>query len=123
MVQVLQLTFSERDMLADHPTSVVALPMTVHRVQLTRSHAIFCIKCRYTEVHFTWSLESGNVERLLETEPEILTFYVKPVCLVEETYAHIGVLQDPRFRSNVGINYRIAAVNSELYERYQPHLK
>jgi hypothetical protein len=47
------------------------------------------------------------VENLLQTEPELLTFYGHPVAIVEDSYTHIGVPQAPRQQCLVA-DYRIA---------------
>ena len=49
-----------------------------------------------------------EVEQLLMNEPEILTFYGKPVSVVEDPYTHIGVPQAPRQQSKVVAEYRLA---------------
>ena len=49
-----------------------------------------------------------EVEKLLSTEPEILTFYGKPISIVQDSYTHIGVPQAPRQQSKVVADYRIS---------------
>ena len=47
------------------------------------------------------------MEELLSPEPEILTFYGKPVSIVQDAYTHISVPQAPRHQSKVVADYRI----------------
>ena len=49
-----------------------------------------------------------QVEELLSTEPGILTFYGKPVSLVDGSYTHIGVPQAPRQQSKTVTDYRVS---------------
>ena len=48
------------------------------------------------------------VENLLSEEPQLLTFFGKPVSTVEESYNHIGVPQAVRKQSQVASKYRIS---------------
>ena len=78
------------------------------------------VECHGTQLHMEFGVSKckllitarskklKEVETLLQTEPELLTFYGKPVAIVEESYTHIGVPQAPRQQSKVVADYRIA---------------
>ena len=51
-----------------------------------------------------------EVENLLTAEPQLLTFFGKPVSTVEDFYIHIGVPHATRQQSQVAANYRISNV-------------
>ena len=53
---------------------------------------------------------------VLETEPEVLTFYGSPVKVVDEYYVHIGVPQAPKNQSKVIVDYRIARSQDISYK-------
>ena len=55
------------------------------------------------------------LEALLQAEPELLTFYGKPVSTVEEFYVHIGVPQAPKNQSQIAAKYRISKGNEISY--------
>ena len=57
----------------------------------------------------------NQVEEVPSSEPGILTFYGKPVSLVEESYTHIGVPQAPRQQSKLVTNYRTSQVEDITY--------
>jgi hypothetical protein len=119
----------DTDFMAGHPTSVVALaddcaptvtdaePREVlHKMQIllniveyhgTQLHMEFGVsKCKLLITARNKKLK--EVEQLLMNEPEILTFYGKPVSVVEDPYTHIGVPQAPRQQSKVVSEYRMA---------------
>ena len=52
------------------------------------------------------------VENLLRAEPELLTFFGKPVSTVEDSYIHIGVPQAVKKQSHVAAKYRISKGNN-----------
>ena len=129
MVKELELACPDTDFIAGHPTSVVALaddlaptvtdtdPRNVlHKMQLLLN----IVECHGTQLHMEFGVSKckllitarskklKEVETLLQTEPELLTFYGKPVAIVEESYTHIGVPQATRQQSKVVADYRIA---------------
>ena len=129
MVSDLELACTNTDMMAGHPTSVVALaddcaptvtdtdPRDVlHKMQLLLN----IVECHGKQLHMEFGVSKckllitarpkklKQVEQLLSSEPDILTFYDKPVALVEESYTHIGVPQAPRQQSKVVTEYRIS---------------
>ena len=129
MVRDLELACTKSDMMAGHPTSVVALaddcaptvtdsdPRDVlHKMQILLNiveshgrqlHMEFGVsKCKLLITARPKKLK--QVEELLSTEPGILTFYGKPVSLVDESYTHIGVPQAPRQQSKLVTDYRVA---------------
>ena len=48
------------------------------------------------------------LENLLIAEPQLLTFFGKPVSTVDDFYTHIGVPQATRKQSQVASKYRIS---------------
>ena len=56
------------------------------------------------------------VENLLRAEPELLTFFGKPVSTVEDSYIHIGVPQAVKKQSQVAAKYRISKGNDISYK-------
>ena len=129
MVRDLELACTKSDMMAGHPTSVVALaddcaptvtdsdPRDVlHKMQILLN----IVECHGRQLHMEFGVSKckllitarlkklKQVEELLSTEPGILTFYGKPVSLVDESYTHIGVPQAPRQQSKLVTDYRVA---------------
>ena len=129
MVRELELACPETDFMAGHPTSVVALaddcaptvtdaePREVlHKMQLLLN----IVECHGSQLHMEFGVSKckllitarnkklKEVEHLLFTEPELLTFYGKPVAIVQDPYTHIGVPQAPRQQSKVVAEYRMA---------------
>ena len=115
--------------MAGHPTSVVALADdlaptvmdsstrdVLHKMQLLLN----IVESHGNQLHMEFgenkckllitarSKKLKEVENLLSEEPNLLTFYGKPVALVEEPYIHIGVPQAPRQQSKAVSEYRIA---------------
>ena len=57
----------------------------------------------------------NQTEKILKSEPEILTFYDKPVTLVENYYVRLGVPQAPRQQSKILVDYRLEKAMSLVY--------
>ena len=129
MVRDLEAACTDTDMIAGHPTSVLALaddcaptatdshPRDVlHKMQILLN----IVECHGSQLHMEFGVSKckllvtarpkklQEVEHILLSEPGILTFYDKPVSLVEESYTHIGVPQAPRQQSKLVTDYRIA---------------
>ena len=122
--------------MAGHPTSVVALADdcaptvtdpeprdALHKMQILLNiveshgkqlHMEFGVsKCKLLITARPKKLK--QVEELLSSELGILTFYGKPVSLVEESYTHIGVPQARRQQSKLVTNYRTSKVEDITY--------
>ena len=129
MVRDLELACSDTDMMAGHPTSVVALADdcaptvtdieardALHKMQILLN----IVESHGSQLHMEFGASKykllitarpkklKEVEQLLSTEPGILTFYDKPVSLVDESYTHIGVPQAPRQQSRLVTDYRLS---------------
>ena len=129
MVRELEQACPDTDIMAGHPTSVVALaddcapsvtdpePREVlHKMQLLLN----IVECHGKQLHMEFGVSKckllitarpkklKQVEELLSSEPGILKFYDKPVSIVEQSYVHIGVPQAPRHQSKVLTDYRVA---------------
>jgi hypothetical protein len=129
MVRDLELACPNTDFMAGHPTSVVALaddcaptvtdadPRDVlHKMQLLLN----IVECHGSQLHMEFGVNKckllitarakkiKQVEQLLASEPDILTFYGKPVSLVQDSYTHIGVPQAPRQQSKIVSEYRMS---------------
>ena len=57
-----------------------------------------------------------NVQALLQSEPELLTFYGSPVQTVEDSYVHIGVPQATLKQSQTMADYRIEKAQNISYK-------
>ena len=129
MVRDLEQACTNTDMVAGHSTSVVALaddlsptvtdsdPRDVlHKMQIMLN----IVEIHGSQLHMKFGISKckllisarpkklKQVEELLSSEPNILTFYGKPVSLVQDSYTHIGVPQAPRLQSKTATDYRIA---------------
>ena len=105
MVRELEQACPVTDIMAGHPTSVVALatdPRDVaHKLQLLLN----IVECHGSQLHMEFGVSKCKLlitarpkklklmEEMLSYEPGTLTFYDKPVSLVDEFYVHIGVPQ------------------------------
>ena len=66
------------------------------------------------------SAKPGKLKKtveLLESEPDILTFYGQPVTKIEngDFYVHLGVVQAPTNQSMLAVNYRISKATEIVY--------
>ena len=129
MVRELEQACPVTDIMAGHPTSVVALaddcaasatdpePRDVaHKLQLLLN----IVECHGSQLHMEFGVSKCKLlitarpkklklmEELLSSEPGTLTFYDKPVSLVDEFYVHIGVPQAAKQQSKVMTDYRIS---------------
>ena len=117
MIADLELHGREEDLMAGSMTNTIAIADDVapcatavdprdaiHRMQLllnivedhgTQNHIEFGTD-KYKLLICDRPGKLRKVEKLLQEEPSILTFYDKPVSLVEDFYVHIGVPQSPR---------------------------
>ena len=116
-------------MMAGHPTSVVALADdcaptvmdsdprdALHKMQILLN----IVECLGSQLHMEfgvskWKLvvtarpkKLKEVEDILASEHATLTFYDKPVSLVEDSYTHIRVPQARRQQSKLFTDYRIS---------------
>ena len=57
-----------------------------------------------------------NVQKLLQEEPELLTFYGSPVQIVDESYVHIGVPQATHRQSQTMADYRLEKAQNISYK-------
>ena len=116
------------DRVAGHPTSVVAVADDVaptsrgilprealHNLQ----NLLYIVEDWGHQLHIKFGIELcqllisarkkkyRQVLDILEEEPEVLTFFGKPVSIVESFYTHIGVPQAPIKQSAVVVDQRI----------------
>jgi hypothetical protein len=129
MIRDLELACTETDLIGGVPTTVVAVaddvaPTTtadtpreaIHKMQLLLN----IVEAHGTQLHMKFGVEKckllisarpkkiKKVENLLESEPNLLTFYGKSVSLVEDSYQHICVPQCPRNQSKTVTDQRIS---------------
>ena len=103
---------------SDHPREVL------HQMQ----HLLNVVEDHGTQLHMKFGqnkcklLISGrttkikSVQSLLQSEPELLTFYGRPVQTVEEQYVHIGVPQATFKQSQMMTDYRIKKGQNMFYK-------
>ena len=137
MIEDLELHGRTEDLMAGAMTNVIAIADDVapcvtaenprdviHRMQLlldivedhgTQNHIEFGTdKCKLLISARPGKLR--KVENLLQEEPGILTFYDKPVNLVEDSYVHIGVPQSHRNQSKKSVEYCITKGENMTYK-------
>ena len=137
MISQLEEFASESDIISGTPTSCVAVADDVatcatanhprdalHQMQILLNVVVD----HGTQLHMKFGTDkcklliSGRptktkaVSTILESEPEVLTFFGSPIKLVEEYYVHIGVPQAPKNQSKVIVDYRIARSQDISYK-------
>ena len=137
MVSQLEEYANEPDIISGVPTSCVAVADDVapcstadhprdaiHQMQILLN----VVEDHGTQLHMKFGTDkcklliSGRPTKtkalsvILETEPEVLTFYGTPVKVVDEYYVHIGVPQAPKNQSKVIVDFRISRSQDISYK-------
>ena len=126
------------DTIAGHPMSVVAVaddtaPSSrdpVPRRALSAMQVLlYAVQDHGEQLHISFGHEKCQLlisakpaklkqtMKLLEKEPEILTFYDFPVSVIKDGsfYVHLGVVQAPTHQSKLAVNYRLTKAMETVY--------